>query len=211
MGLEFPYRLYLVISQGDCAGRNLVDVAEQAVAGGVDIVQLREKDVPTEVFVERALRLKEVLAKDNVPLIVNDDLEVARAVDAFGIHVGNKDIPPTEIRASWEGPHCLGYSIEYLEQLHTDETRASDYLGVSPVFSTATKTDTVTEWGLKGIEQIRSLTDKPLVAIGSINANNAFEVVKAGSDCLAVVSAICKAHDPAKAAWALRNEIEKAL
>ncbi|SHJ00810.1 thiamine phosphate synthase [Pseudozobellia thermophila] len=211
MGIEFPYRLYLVVSQESCAGRSIIEVAEQAIAGGVDIVQLREKNIPTEVFVERAMLLKDVLDKHNVPLIINDNLEVAMKVGALGIHVGNNDTPPTGIRATWGAPHCLGYSIEYLEQLQTDQTKASDYLGVSPVFSTATKTDTVTEWGLGGLARIRALTDKPLVAIGSINVDNAFEVVRAGADCLAVVSAICQAQDPAKAAEGLRNEIEKAL
>jgi thiamine-phosphate pyrophosphorylase len=98
-----------------------------------------------------------------------------------------------------------------MEQLHNDEVKYADYLGISPVFSTATKTDTITEWGFEGIQAIRQQTVKPLVAIGNMNESNAFDVIKAGADCLAVVSAICGADNPSKAAEAIRNQIEKAL
>ncbi|MBG49679.1 MAG: thiamine phosphate synthase [Pseudozobellia sp.] len=207
----FPYRLYLVISEESCLGRNFLEVAEQAVQGGVDIVQLREKALGDDEFLDRALRLKEVLVRHNVPLIINDNLNVARKTEAFGIHVGNNDLSPIEIKSKWSSPHCLGYSIEYIEQLNTEKTKISDYLGISPVFSTDTKTDTVTEWKLNGVSKIRSLTDKPLVAIGNMNEQNAAEVIRAGADCIAVVSAICKAENPVLAAETLRNEIERAL
>ncbi|WP_209403411.1 thiamine phosphate synthase [Pseudozobellia sp. WGM2] len=211
MLMSFPYHLYLVISEESCGGRKITDVAEKAISGGVDIVQLREKHLTSKAFIENSLNLQEVLQKHNVPLIINDNIEVAKAIGAFGIHVGNNDMAPTEIKKSWKKSHCLGYSIEYLEQLETEETKVSDYLGVSPVFSTSTKTDTVTEWGLEGISKIRTLTTKPLVAIGSMKKENAYDVIKAGADCIAVVSAICQAKDPEQAAWELRNQIEKAL
>lgn len=211
MDNPFPYRLYLVISEENCAGRPLVDVAKSAVLGGVDVVQLREKNRSTEEFLQKAKALKEVLDSHQVPLIINDNLEVAKQVGAYGIHVGNSDLPPSEIRKKWTTPHCLGYSIEYLEQLNSQEAELSDYCGVSPVFGTPTKTDTVTEWGLEGIAKIRSLTSKPLVAIGSMKKENAFEVIKTGADCIAVVSAICQAQDPQRAAAELRNEIERAI
>jgi thiamine-phosphate pyrophosphorylase len=118
-------------------------------------------------------------------------------------------MPPTTVRTTFPAS-LLGYSIEYEHQLQTEEAAVSDYLGLSPIFATRTKTDTVTEWGLEGIAKIRGLTTKPLVAIGSINTYNVASVIKAGADCIAVVSAICSAPSPAKAAEALRNEIEKA-
>lgn len=207
----FPYRLYLVISEGSCTDPDFIRVAEQAVRGGVDLVQLREKAETAAGFLEKALRLQEMLSRYEVPLIINDHLEVAQQASAYGIHVGNNDLSPTHIRAAWPACGCLGYSIEYPEQLQNAATAASDYLGISPVFSTPTKKDTVTEWGLAGIRKIRSLTGKPLVAIGNMQANNAFEVIKAGADCIAVVAAICQAKDPAKAAYLIRNQIEKAL
>jgi thiamine-phosphate pyrophosphorylase len=204
----FPYRLYLVISEAACRGRSFLTVAEKAIAGGVEIIQLREKNMATEIFIEKALRLKEITDRYNVPLIINDNLEVANAVQAFGVHVGNSDTPPTEIRARWGNQLQIGYSIEYLKQLDTGETATADHLGISPVFSTATKTDTVTEWGLEGLRKIRSLTDKPLIAIGNVNSANAAEIMQAGADCLAVVSAICSAPNPEKAAFELRTLIQ---
>jgi thiamine-phosphate pyrophosphorylase len=210
MPANFPYKLYLVIGEDVCVGKDIVQVAEQAVKGGVDIVQLREKNKSDEDFIFIALRMSEMLAKYNIPLIINDSLLIAHACKAAGIHVGNSDIQPTSIRKDWPACSLLGYSIEYLAQLQTQETEASDYLGISPVFKTPTKTDTVTEWGLNGITTIRQLTPKPLVAIGNIHKNNAYNVIKAGADCLAVVSAICSADMPEKAAADIRNEIEKA-
>ncbi|MDH7460955.1 thiamine phosphate synthase [Chitinophagaceae bacterium 26-R-25] len=207
----FPYRLYLVISEEACNGRPLNDVAEMAIRGGVDIVQLREKFDDTEAFLQKALSLQNVLSKYNVPLLINDNLQVAMRSQAYGMHVGNSDLPPTVIREAWPQCQCLGYSIEYLEQLVSKETLTSDYLGISPIFDTLTKQDTVTQWGLAGLRQIRGITEKPLVAIGNMNAQNAYDVIKAGADCLAVVSAICGAADPEKAAHEIRSNIERAI
>ena len=208
--LKFPYQLYLVISEKDCLGRNFLKVAEEAILGGVDIIQLREKNIGKQEFLHKALKLKEVTEKYNIPLIINDSIEVAEKINAFGIHVGNNDTAPTALRNQlFFKNKMIGYSIEYLEQLENEHTLISDYLGVSPVFSTKTKEDTVTEWGIDGLSLIRSLTDKPLIAIGNINANNAEIIMKAGANSLAVVSTICAAENPEKAAFELKNEILK--
>lgn len=207
----FTSRLYLVVSEEACRGRDIVSITELAVKGGVDLVQLREKKLDNAAFIATTLRLKEMLDSYNVPLIVNDNLQVAISAKVHGIHVGNNDILPSKIKSLWPQCGMLGYSIEYLEQLDNSEIEYADYLGISPVFSTSTKTDTVTEWGLEGIRNIRNLTDKPLVAIGRMNESNAYDVIKAGADCLAVVSAICGADNPAKAAEAIRNQIERAI
>ena len=194
---SFPYQLYLVISEADCAGKNFLEVAEQAILGGVDIIQLREKNSSTSSFLQKALQLIEITEKYNIPLIINDNIEVAEKVNAAGIHVGNSDASPVDLRKQpLIQNKMIGYSIEYLSQLENEQTSVSDYLGISPVFKTSTKTDTITEWGLGGVAKIRSLTDKPLVAIGSIHMGNAREVIQAGADCIAVVSAICSAPDP---------------
>lgn len=206
----FPYPLYLVISEADCKGRDMLWVAEKAIKGGVDIIQLREKNSCDEVFLEKAIALKNLTDQYQIPLIINDNLEVADKVDADGIHVGNSDVQPSIIDQKWnKESKIIGYSIEYLHQLENEEIEFSDYLGISPVFSTATKLDTVTEWGLAGIEKIRSLTTKPLVAIGRMNLNNIKDVINAGADSVALVSAICSAEDPEKAAYLLKNEILK--
>lgn len=208
----FPYPLYLVISSTSCGGRNFLEVAEEAIQGGVDIIQLREKDCNIAEFIQLAEKLKTITDKYNVPLIINDNLEVAMRVDAAGIHVGNSDISPSEIKKRWEKPNIIiGYSIEYLEQLENEESNVADYLAASPVFNTVTKTDTVTEWGLEGVAQIKSLTDKPLVAIGNLKKHNAEAVANAGADSIAVVSAICMAENPKQAARDIKTEILKGL
>lgn len=186
-------------------------VAEEAILGGVDIIQLREKTLDDTAFLRQAVLLKEITDRYGVPLIINDNLSVAKAVGAFGVHVGNNDIPPSEVRRQWPDCRHIGYSVEYISQLNTAETATADCLGISPVFSTVTKTDTVTEWGLDGIARIRSLTDKPLIAIGNMNAQNAASVIQAGANSIAVVSAICAADSPQHAAYALKNAILKAL
>lgn len=211
MNSAFPYKLYLVVSEEACAGRDIVWVTEQAIKGGVEVVQLREKNKNFDDFTAVALRLKQMLDTYSVPLIINDDIDVALICKAQGLHVGNTDLPPSLVKQQWPQCDMLGYSIEYLEQLYNDEVKYATHLGISPVFSTSTKTDTVTEWGLEGISKIRSLTNKPLVAIGSMNAENAYDVIRAGADCIAVVSAICAAQHPANAAEAIRDQIEKAL
>ncbi len=208
---DFNYRLYLVTDDSACNGRKLETVVEEAVKGGVDLVQIREKTLPEQAFLDKTIRLKEMLDRYGIPLIVNDNLSVAIGSKAAGIHVGNNDISPAKINQDWPSCRILGYSLEYESQLKTANAELADYLALSPVFSTPTKTDTVTEWGLAGITRIRALTPQPLVAIGNININNAASIIQAGADCLAVVSAICSAPDPAKAAEKLRNEIEKAL
>lgn len=206
----FPYQLYLVISEADCRGKNFLKVAEQAILGGVEIIQLREKNDSTELFLQKARQLIEITDKYNIPLIINDHIEVAEKVNSAGIHVGNSDTPPIQLRQHlFIKNKMIGYSIEHLSQLDNEQTAVSDYLGISPVFKTDTKTDTVTEWGLEGISKIRQLTEKPLVAIGNIHLGNAKAVINAGADCLAVVSAICGAEDPQKAAYELKNEILK--
>jgi len=206
---SFPYQLYLVISEEDCKGRDFLEVSKQAILGGVDIIQLREKKSSDQDFLNKAIRLKEITETYGIPLIINDNALVAKEVDAFGIHVGNNDIQPSVLRKNSFQNKMVGYSIEYLKQLESQEMMFSDYLGISPVFKTETKTDTVTEWGLEGLAIIRKLTEKPLVAIGNIHLGNAQQVIKSGADCIAVVSEICNAKDPQKAAFNLKNEINK--
>lgn len=207
---SFPYQLYLVISEADCHGKSFVEVAEKAILGGVDIIQLREKKSSDTEFLRKAQQLIEITDKYHIPLIINDHIMVTEQVNTAGIHVGNSDAAPTLLR---QRPliqnKIIGYSVEYLSQLENEQTQVSDYLGISPVFRTDTKTDTVTEWGLHGITKIRQLTEKPLVAIGNIHLKNSREIIKAGADCIAVVSAICSADDPQKAAYELKNEILK--
>ncbi|HOU78238.1 MAG TPA: thiamine phosphate synthase, partial [Syntrophales bacterium] len=131
---------------------------------------------------------------------INDRLDVALAVGADGVHVGQDDMPYPLARAVLGKKMIIGLSVETWEDVEAAEKWDVDYLGVSPVFATPTKTDTKGSWGLEGITRIRSFSRHPLVAIGGLNATNTGAAVRAGADGIAVVSAICAAPDPFAAA-----------
>jgi len=188
--------LYLVTDRGLCGDRSLEDVILQSVRGGARYVQIREKDESTGKFIKEALRIKEILEPFSVPLIINDRADVALAVKADGVHVGQADIPYKMARSLMGPGAIIGLSVETWEDVKEAEALDCDYIGVSPVFETPTKTDTKGAWGLDGLARIRAFSRHPLVAIGGLNASNAADVVKAGADCVAVVSAVCSAPDP---------------
>ncbi len=201
----FPYPLYLVISEKDCAGRPWLWVAEQAILGGVDIIQLREKDMLKRDFFRKAWALKQLTDQYGIPLIINDSADIAIEVDAWGVHVGQTDTAPSNIVEQYGDRLCIGWSIEMLTQLSSSEMSAVHHLGVSPIFATATKLDTITEWGYEGLRTLRAQTEKPLIAIGQMNADTAAGAIAAGADSIAVVSAICAAADPRQASEQLKK------
>ncbi|PSL05020.1 thiamine phosphate synthase [Cecembia rubra] len=207
----FPYRLYLVTDQASCLGRNFFWVVEEALKGGVDIVQIREKSLPLEDFIRKAEQLKAICKKYQVPLIINDSVKVAKIVDAEGLHVGQEDANIKEAKAILGSSKTLGLSLENMEDLRKPYCEDAWYYGVSPIYATPTKKDTKSEWGLEGLANLRNATDKPLVAIGRVNLDNAANIISHGADCLAVVSGICSAPSPAHAAEALRKKIEEGL
>jgi thiamine-phosphate pyrophosphorylase len=203
--------LYFVTDRGLCGDKPLTDVVLQAIRGGAACIQLREKDVTTRFFVEEARQIKALMAPFRVPLIINDRLDVALAVEADGVHVGQDDMP-YEIARELMGPEAIiGISVETWEDVQRAEGLDVDYLGVSPVFATPTKTDTKEPWGLEGLIRIRAFSRHPLVAIGGLNPSNAEAVVMAGADSVAVVSAICASPDPYAASRELTGIIDSAL
>lgn len=200
------FGLYLVTDRPLCLGRSLLDVAASAVAGGVRVVQLREKNAPTRQFVELGRALLALLAPLGVPLIINDRLDVALAVGAQGAHLGQDDMPVAEARAMLGPKAILGLSVETMDQLRQAEALPAglvDYYGLSPLFQTPTKTDAGPGWGLAGLARARAEVDagsrRTIVAIGGIGPQNAASVLRCGAQGLAVVSAICSAPDPAEA------------
>jgi thiamine-phosphate pyrophosphorylase len=200
-------RLHLVTDAALCGPRGVEAVLASAVRGGVTCVQLREKHLDTRRFVERARALKAQLAPLQVPLIINDRVDIALAVGADGVHVGQSDMEPAEVRRLM--PQALiGLSVENTAQVLAAAHCPVDYLGVSPVFATPSKTDTAPALGLDGLRALRALTRLQLIAIGGIDLDNAAQVVAAGADGLAVVRALCAAPDPAAAAQALRRSID---
>lgn len=208
MSRPFDSRLYLVTDR-DLAGRRSVEeIVATAVRGGVTSVQLREKTLPLLDFIEAALRLKRQLSGAGVPLIINDRVDVALASGADGVHLGQGDVPPGEARRRLGPEAIIGLSVETMDQARAAEVEDIDYLGVSPVFLTPTKSEAGPAWGLEGLRRLRSATRLPLVAIGGISAVNAAAVLEAGADGIAVVSAIMSAPDPEAAARELRAIVD---
>ncbi len=199
--------LYFVTDRDLCLGRPLEKVVYDCVQGGVSVVQLREKNISTRVFIEEALRIKALLEPHNVPLIINDRIDVAKAVGADGVHIGQEDMPYHMARELLGPEAIIGLSVETEEQVHEAEKYEADYLGVSPIFETPTKTDTRGSWGLSGLSWVRRHSRHTLVAIGGLNETNTAEAVRAGADAIAVVSALCSAPDPRAAAEKLSSII----
>jgi thiamine-phosphate pyrophosphorylase len=199
--------VYLVTDRTSLSGKSLDDVILLAVKGGAAMVQLREKDVSTRFFIEEARRIKKILAPYTVPLIINDRVDVALAVGADGVHIGQEDMPYPLARKLLGPGAIIGLSVETPEQVEAAEAFDVAYLGVSAIFATPTKTNTRHHWGLDGLRKVRAMSRHPLVAIGGINASNAAEAMQAGADSLAVVSAICSAPDPRKAVEHLQRII----
>ncbi|VFQ44939.1 thiamine phosphate synthase [Desulfoluna butyratoxydans] len=201
------YTLYLVTDRSLSRGRSTLEVVRSAVSGGVTCVQLREKEASTRTFIEEARAIKVLLDDKGIPLIINDRVDVALAVGAAGVHLGQSDMHIRDARRLLPPEALIGISAESLEDALAAERGGADYIGVSPVFATPTKTDTALPLGLDGVRKIRSAVGIPVVGIGGIGLANAAEVMMAGADGIAVVSAIVAADDPQKAAKALKKKI----
>jgi thiamine-phosphate pyrophosphorylase len=195
--------LYLVADRGYPSRLALLDAIAAAVAGGVTLVQLRDKGADARAFVREAIAVRELLKPKGVKLIVNDRIDVARAANADGVHLGQSDLPPSLARKMLGPQAMIGLSVENAAQLDDAECRAADYLGVGPVFATATKSDAAPPIGLDGLKDIVTRTKMPVGAIGGIDAGNAASVMKTGVHGICVVSAILGSADPKGAAEAL--------
>mgnify|MGYP003296344924 CR=1 FL=1 len=193
-------KLYLVTDRGIAGKRDIADIVLEAVQGGVTMVQLREKNISTREFVELAVKLKKILAPYDVPLIINDRVDVAVASGADGVHIGQSDMPYDLARKLLGPEKTIGLSVESLQDVRAANGMDVDYIGVSPVFATPTKTDTAEPFGLKGLADAVRESVHPAVGIGGINLSNAADVIRCGADGIAVVSAILCADNAEKAA-----------
>ena len=188
--------LYLVTDKSDDVEKFLMTI-EEAIKGGVSVVQIREKTADTLDFYNLALKVKEITEKHNVPLIINDRVDVALAVDAEGVHVGQSDMPCDVTRALVGPDKIVGVSAATIEEARKAESDGADYIGAGAVFPTATKDDApkITKKDLKEIVESISI---PVVAIGGITLNNAHELNDTGIAGLSVVSAIMSSENPKK-------------
>jgi thiamine-phosphate pyrophosphorylase len=200
MELVQALQLYLVTDTTAMNDDEVVALAVHTVEGGVTCVQLRDKTRPPSALHALALSLLKALKPSNTPLIINDHAELAVAVGAQGVHVGQSDTPASTLKGVLPPHMWLGLSVENMAHVHAANQLGVDYLGISPVFDTPTKTDTAPAWGLQGLQDARAATTLPLVAIGGINLGNAPQVLAHGANGLALVSALSAASNPRKAA-----------
>jgi thiamine-phosphate pyrophosphorylase len=207
--LAFDLSLYLVVGPEATAGRDVTSVALAAVRGGATMVQLRYKAGASEIM-QSAREVIEVLRPTGVPVIINDRVDLARALGAQGVHVGQGDVSPAEARRVLGDDAIVGLSITDPAQLGAVDAEVVDYLGVGPVFATGSKPDAAPALGLETFARIARSVRLPVAAIGGITAENAGAVIRAGADGLAVISAICGADDPEDAARALVARIDRA-
>jgi len=204
------YSLYLVTDRKLSLGRSLLEVIKPAVDGGVTVVQLREKEIDSREFYREAMGIKVFLDSRNIPLIINDRLDIALAIDAAGVHLGQEDLPIDVARKILGPGKVIGASVFTPDEALQAEAMGADYLGLSPIFVTATKPELMNQIGLEGIGPIRRATRLPLIGIGSMNETNACSVIRAGLDGVAVVSAICCKPDACAAAGKIMQEIQRA-
>ncbi|MGQ1890608.1 thiamine phosphate synthase [Thermophagus sp. OGC60D27] len=209
MRTSFDLRLYLVTDRDLSLGRPLAEVVENALKGGVTMVQLREKEATTREFIQEVMSVKKILQRHKLPLIVNDRVDIALATDADGVHLGQNDMPWQMARQMLGPDKIIGLSVESMDQLEEANRADIDYIGISPVFTTPTKKELEKGLGLQGTADIARHSSHPSVAIGGIHQGNAHEVMATGVEGLSVVSAICSARDPHTAAQELLKQIDR--
>ena len=201
---KIDYTLYLVTDRRLMNCKTIEESVSLAIEGGASVVQLREKDCSSREFYELALRVKRITEPRNVPLIINDRIDVALAANADGVHLGQSDIPCKEARKILGSDKLIGVSAALPEEATQAEADGADYLGVGAVFSTQTKTNTrpVTP---EIIRQIRAAVTIPFVVIGGVNSENIKELYGLGINGAAVVSAVVAQDDITAAARKMRE------
>ena len=201
--------VYVVTDRELARGRSLESVVAAAIAGGATAIQLREKKATTREFVELAQALRGMTQEAGVALIVNDRIDVALAVDADGVHVGQDDMPARLARQLIGPERILGVTAGTEEEARRAQQDGADYLGCTAVFPTSTKPDHREPLGLDGLERLARAVSIPVVAIGGIHAGNAADVLARGAAGIAVVSAVMAADDPEAATRQLRRIVDQ--
>jgi thiamine-phosphate pyrophosphorylase len=203
------WRLYVITDEKASRGRSHLQVAEAAILGGADVLQLRDKEASSGRLYRVAMQLRKLTRDANIPFIVNDRLDIALAAGADGVHVGQTDLPASVVREIMGPDRILGVSVDTVEEALLAEKDGADYLGVGPVFEArGTKPDAGEPLGVDRIARIRRHCRLPIVAIGGIDLENAGKVRDAGADAAAVISAIGTADDIARAVRRLKGILD---
>ncbi len=206
-----PLNLSLyVITDGRIIGsRSLEAVVEGALRGGATVLQYREKNKSTRAMVQEAMTLAALCRRYGVTFIINDRIDVALAVDADGVHLGQDDMPLPIARRLLGADRIIGVTVHNPEEIQEAQELGADYLSLAPVFATATKPDHQKPMGLDGLKKLMAWVQCPAVAIGGINAQNVRNVLLTGVDGVCVVSAVLGQDDPEQAAQTLRSLMPK--
>ncbi|HUJ75177.1 MAG TPA: thiamine phosphate synthase [bacterium] len=204
------YTLYLVTDAGLSRERSLPEVVEAAIRGGVTVVQYREKAASTRRMLEEARELRQLCRAAGVPFIVNDRVDIALAVDADGVHVGQDDMPASLVRRLIGKGRILGVSAGNVEEARKAAADGADYIGASPIFATPTKPDSPPAMGVEGLRKLARAVTIPVIGIGGMNAENVASMMAAGAAGVAVVSAIVGADDVESAAKVIRRAAQAA-
>jgi thiamine-phosphate pyrophosphorylase len=207
---HFDLRVYVITETSLARGRDQVDLIAAALRGGATMVQLRDKELPARDQYALGQRLRELTRARGAALIVNDRVDLALALDADGVHLGQDDLPPAVARALLGPDRIVGVSAGSPGELELVQREGADYLGTGPFAATGSKGDAGAAIGAAGIARVRALTDLPIVAIGGLTAASAAEAIRAGADGVAVISAVIAAADPALAASQLRQAVDTA-
>lgn len=203
---EIDYTLYLCTDRDLMSTDTIEEAVEQAVKGGCTVVQIREKDCSSLEFYETALRVKKITDEYKIPLIINDRVDIALAVNADGVHVGQDDLPAASVRRILGGDKVIGVSAGSVREAVKAREDGADYLGVGAMHATSTKTDAdVTT--VEELKKIREMVDLPIVAIGGMNKQTLPELKGTGVDGIAVVSAVIAADDIERAASELSEAV----
>ena len=212
MNKRLDLSLYLVLDPILCGGINgMVETTKIAVANGVTAVQLRsEHEFSGKNWYYAALALKEALSDTHVPLFINDHVDIALAIDADGVHIGQSDLPVDVTRKLIGNNKWLGFSVANRQQLDEVSWQLVDYIGIGPIYPTTTKQDAAPAMGMPQLTQLVKLKQCPAVAIGGININNATPVLQSGIEGIAVVSAICGQKNIQQATLSLLEKVQQA-
>ena len=202
--MNFDYTLYLVTDRQLMSCDSLTEAVEQAILGGCTMIQLREKELPSLEFYNQAVAVKQVTDKYHIPLIINDRIDIAMAVQATGVHIGQHDLPAAAVRKVIGENMLLGVSASSISEAIQAQQDGADYLGVGAMFPTGTKTDAESV-SMEELQKIRTAVSLPIVVIGGINKGNAGRFKPMGIDGLAVVSAIIAQSDIKAAAAELKD------
>lgn len=210
--MKINWDLYLITEESLSAGKKSIEVVKKAAAAGVDVIQLREKNLSLRERFQLGQQIKKICSRQKITFIVNDRVDLALALDADGVHLGQSDLPLRSARRILGPDKIIGLSAWRNQEITAAESDGADYLGVGAIFKTKSKklNSEKNGIGLQRTAEIRKRTELPLIAIGGLNKNNAAQVIKSGADCISVITALARAEKIEKETLEFKKIIKQA-